>query len=296
MTNQKDGRASLQELKTRRDVWHAHVSRPIQLPEPSFILDLDSRHGTEARIFRHIHQMCLLHTENYSAANQIKHLYLVDAFFALAQAPNPLAMYAIARSMFELSAFLHEVQKRLEATSLALTSKNWQQVGERFFGLIVRARFATTHPIIRNMLLQQSVSQVRLKPFNVARCISNLATHHEHVDAETRYAILCDFVHHNIGSSTTANSGSGTSDVAQSSGGGMIFGTGPMTITQYEYPVSGKIDNALDELAPGFLRDSLACVQWLNLTPAGPFSQELVEAMTGSALGFEVLREPRRPA
>jgi hypothetical protein len=240
--------------------------------------------------------MCLLHSENYSAANQIKHLYLVDAFLALAQARNPLAMYAIARSMFELSAFLHEVQKRLDVTSRALASQNWRQVGERFFGLIVRARFATTHPTTRDMLLQQGVSQARLKPFNVTRCIANLAAHPEHPDAELRYAILCDFVHHNLRSSTTANSGSGISDIARSSGGGAIFGTGSMTITQYEYPVSGKGDRALDELAPGFLNDAIACIQWLNLTAASPFSLELAEAMTGSALGFDVLREPRRPA
>lgn len=287
---------SLRELTERREAWYAHVSRPIQFPEPALVLDLDSRRESEARMLKHLHQACVLHRENYFATNQIKHLYLVDAFLALTKVENPLALYAVARSMFELSATLHEVQKRLRETSSTLTPKNWRQVGEKFFGLIIRARFATTHPNLLDLLLQQGVPRHRLKPFHITQCVADLTAHPDHHDADSRYQVLCDFVHHNLGSSTTASSGSGISEGAWSSGGGGIVGNGMMTITQYEYPGDGKADQALEDVAPGFLRDALACVQWLNTTPDGPFPPELLEAITASPLGFNMLREPRRPA
>ena len=52
-----------------------------------------------------------------------------------------------------------------------------------------------------------------------------------------------------------------------------------MTITQYEYPVQGKGQRTIDDLAPGFLRDALACIGWLNMTPPGPLPEELVVAV-----------------
>jgi hypothetical protein len=64
--------------------------------------------------------------------------------------------------------------------------------------------------------------------------------------------------------------------------GGMITGNGPMSITQHEYPVQGQGHRAVDELAPGFLLDTRACIGWLNTIPAGPFPQEMVVEMTGS--------------
>ncbi|MDN5855278.1 MAG: hypothetical protein L0K86_21025 [Actinomycetia bacterium] len=284
---------SIRELESRRDRWHADVRGPTQLPEPALVLNLDSRRKSDIRTMKHVHQMCILHRENFWTSNQIKQLYLVDAFLTLSKAENPLGLYAIARSILELSALLHEVRERLVETTLRLTEQNWRQVGETFFGLITRARFATTHPTLRDALAQGGFPSGRLKPFNITHCVTNLAAHQDHRDAATRYEALCDFVHHNLGSSTTANSGTGVADAARSSGGGVVFGNSPVTITQYEYPARGKTARALNELAPDFLRDALACVQWLNLIPDGPFPPELLEAVTGSRFGFEVLREPR---
>ena len=293
MAESTAGELALLELKDRRQGWYAHVSKPLQLPEPGLVLDLASRRGSDVRTLKHLQQMCMIHRENYGVSNQIKHLYLVDAFLALTEAENPLALFSVARSMFELNAFLHEIQRRLQQTALALTPNIWVPMGEKFFGLVVRARFATTNPALRAVLSETGVSTKRLDPFNITQCVTGLAEEPDQVDAVQRYAVLCDSVHHNLGSMTMANSGSGVADAALSSGGGMLVSTGAMTVTQYEYPVQGKSARALEELAPGFLRDALACLQWLNMTPASPFSPEFLREVTGSELGVETLREPR---
>jgi hypothetical protein len=293
MAESTPGELALFELQDRRQGWYAHVGRPLQLPEPGLVLDLSPRRGSDVRTLKHLHQMCMIQRENYGVSSQVKHLYLVDAFFTLAEAENPLALFSVARSMFELNAFLHEIQRRLQQTALALTPNNWVPMGEKFFGLIVRARFATTNPALRAVLSETGVSAKRLDPFNITQCVTGLAEEPDQVDAVERYAVLCDSVHHNLGSMTLANSGSGVADAAWSSGGGMLVSTGAMTVTQYEYPAQGQSARALEELAPGFLRDALGCVQWLNMTPASPFSPEFLREVTGSELGVETLLAPR---
>ena len=72
--------------------------------------------------------------------------------------------------MFELSAFLHEVQKRLQDVVLHVNEKTWQPLGERYFGLIVRARFATTHRVYSDLLRADGVPARRLKPFAITLC------------------------------------------------------------------------------------------------------------------------------
>jgi hypothetical protein len=286
------GRDALAELQAARDELAAHVSPLIELPAVDLVLDLDSRRGDNGRLAAHLHQMCALHQANFGQANKIKHLYLVDAFLQMAEADNPLALYAISRSMFELSAFLHEVRSRLVQTAGTCTDKTWQPMGEKFFGLIVRARFATTNPAQRELLLKQGFSAKRLEPFNITSCVSGLKSDSDHVDAGERYAVLCDFVHHNLGSSSTANSGSGVADAARSAGGGMIVSNGPMTVIQYEYPARGKLVQAIDDVAPGFLLDVKACIQWTNSMPQSPFAPELLAELTGHPMGMQVLLPP----
>jgi hypothetical protein len=163
-------------------------------------------------------------------------------------------------------------------------------LGEKFFGLIVRARFATTHPEYRKLLLADGVPARRLEPYNITHCVKGLASSPEHHDGAERYALLCDFVHHNLGSSTTANTGSGVTDALLAPNGGVIYSSnGPLTVTQYEYPAAGRIDRALDELATGFLRDVEACRFWLLRTPPSPFPGELLLRVTGTRHGMTVI-------
>ena len=98
------------------------------------------------RTFKYLHQMCLLHRSNYVSSNQIRHLYLIDGFLTTVDAQNPFALYALARSNVRVECVLHEVQTRLQAGVLRINDNTWQPLGEKFFGLIVRARYATTHP------------------------------------------------------------------------------------------------------------------------------------------------------
>jgi hypothetical protein len=268
------------------------VGKPNQWFDPGYTLNYADRRGSEVRMFKYLQQMCLGHHCNFVSGNHIKQLYLIDGFVAMASAQNPLALYALARSMFELSAFLHEVQKRLQEVTLQINENTWQPLGEKYFGLIVRARFATTHPKFRQQLLSDGMPESRLKPFNIMHCIQELATEPEHQDAIARYELLCDYVHHNLSSMTMANSGSMISDVAQSARGGMMFASHQMPITQYEYPVHGKADRALNDLAPEFLRDTRAGINWLNKTPESPFPTEMILRKTGSLFGIPMLRPP----
>jgi hypothetical protein len=218
---------------------------------------------------------------------------LIDVYLDLARSQNGFALYLVSRSMFELSAFLHEVCMRL-GDAAARAEENWRQAGQQFFGTVVRARFATTREDYKVLLGEVGLSQDRLKPFNVMHCVRRLADDAENEDAEDRYATLCDFVHHNLASATTANAGSSEGRVAVSSGGGAFVMPSGGTFTEYRYPIPSKYEAALEDTAPGFLRDARACIRWINEVPQSPYPPQLVEKFTGSKLGLSVLRPPVR--
>lgn len=272
------------EIRNLRATLVPQVSVRVELPEADAVLDMESRRGSEVRQYKHIVQSCSLHIENYLQATRVKHMYLLDAFLSGADQENPMALYAVARSMFELSAFLHEVGRRLVETSEAVNDQNWLPLGEKFFALIVRARYATAHPEYRALLLAAGVPSARLKPFNITECVSRLTETEAHSDAVERYALLCDFVHHNLSAATTATSGVRVGDTAFT-GAGRIVTDRPGTICRYEYPIVGKFQRELANVAPGFLQDARACLEWAGSMPHMPFSQELNQRMTGFPLG-----------
>jgi hypothetical protein len=281
------------ELSYLREQLVSTLSGPVVLHESATTLNYADRRGSDQRMMKYLHQMCEPHRQHFVHMNQVKLLYLIDAFRVLASAENSIALYGVARTVFELSALLHEVQTRLENARLKVNDKTWLPLGEKFFGLIVRARFATTHPEYHKLLLADGVPARRLEPYNITHCVKGLSSSPEHQDAVERYALLCDFVHHNLGSSTTANTGSGITDVLLAPSGGAIYSSkGPFTVTRYEYPAAGRIDRALDELALGFLRDVQACLFWLVRTPPSPFPEELLLRVTGNRYGMAVI-DPR---
>ncbi|MFC5061141.1 hypothetical protein [Actinomycetospora atypica] len=219
-------------------------------------------------------------------------MYLVDAFLSLAEGENALAMCAIARSMLELSAFLHEVHARLLVASFTASPTDWRQAGEKFFGLVLRARFATSSSWKRDWLLKEGVPVGRLKPFNIGSCVSGLSSQSGQEDAASRYDQLCDFVHHNLSGAALVNSGDADAHYADLPAGVRVINTnGAMRVTQYEYPASGSnYTDLLDDLAVGFLRDANASVRWLDATPESPYSPELLLSLTGSSSGAIDLR------
>lgn len=199
-----EGGGAVRDLIALRDRLVVDVGRAIQWPDPQLVLNLASRRGSEVRMFKHLQQVTMLHRENHVSSNKVKHLYLIDGFLAMATAANPVALYGLARSMFELSAFLHEVQRRLLEVTHRVNEKNWVSSGEQFFGLIVRARVATTHPKSLETLRGIGVAKEHLKPYNVKHCIQELSRASGQEDAIERYDSLCDFVHHNLGSLTVS--------------------------------------------------------------------------------------------
>lgn len=169
------GQPALEQLAALRERLFRQVAPMIQLPEPAPVLNLESRRSSELRTFKYLHQSCLLHREHFWATSQIKHLSLIDAYPDLADSQNGLALYIVSRSMFELSAFLHQMQFRLREAADRV-AENWSEAGQMFFGTIVRARFATTPKDFKTLLRDEAeVSPKRLEPFNIMHCIRGLA-------------------------------------------------------------------------------------------------------------------------
>ncbi len=280
---------SLDEIVALRERLLPQVCQPIQFPEPSLKLNLESRADSQERMFKHVHQSCLLHRENFCVGSQIKHLYLLDAYIGMARQENSLGVYMAARSMLEFNAFLHHVSVQLqEATAAAAGS--WLDGGRQFFAIIVRARFATSRSDYKALLETAGLDKVNSMPWRIGTCIQSLERETDFKDAGARYGTLCDYVHHNLGSATTANAGSAEADAALASGGGMLLMSKPGTVTQYQYPVPFKATIGIGITAAGFLQDANGCVRWLNEMPGSPYSSEVVQTFTGNSLGFANVR------
>lgn len=63
---------TIQEIAEIREEFLGSLSLPIQWPEPHPRLDLESRSDSDERTFKHIHQSCIGHAENFRISNQIK--------------------------------------------------------------------------------------------------------------------------------------------------------------------------------------------------------------------------------
>ncbi len=281
---------TIQEIAEIREEFLGSLSLPIQWPEPRPRLDLESRSDSDERTFKHIHQSCIGHAENFRTCNQIKVIHLLDSYLTLANS-NPLGIYMASRSALELCAFLHEVYKRLDSAK-ERASQDWRGGGENFFKTIVRARFATSNPDFQLILKGQGVSRSVLKPINIGECIRNLANVSGFKEICRRYELLCDYVHHNLGSQSVNTAGSGASPTAQSSGGGLILMPGGGTITEYRYPIPGKTHQVIDGTIEGFVADVRASWRALHDLPETPYSPQQCERFTGNPLGIQRLDEP----
>jgi hypothetical protein len=288
------GGGNIDDIVTVREILLPQVSRPIQFPEPSLKLNLESRSDSQKKMFKHIHQSCVLHRENFCAGSQIKLVYLLDGYIEMAHVANPPGIYMAARSMLEFNAFLHEVYLHLRDAAAGAGEK-WLDGGRSFFATIVRARFATSRNEFKSLLETQGLPNILSKPWRAGACVKGLEREADFADVQSRYEILCDYVHHNLSSSTTANAGSAVAGAALSEGGGMLIMPKPGLITQYQYPVPTKAILALEHTAPGFLQDAKGCLRWINEMPASPFSPDIVQSFTGTMLGAEVVRVEKRP-
>ncbi len=274
---------ALNQLRETHDRLRIAAEKPIQFPRTNPRLDVDSRAPDLTRMFKHLHQMCLLHVCNFSAGNKVKLPYLIACYTSMVDAENPFGVYSSARNLLELNAFLYEVSRRLIECKEG--NEDWRTRGEQFFGLIVRARFATSDPKIAEPLRNEGVSKKHIKPFSIMNCIRKLTAEADFPDVQDQYDSLCDFVHHNLSSQIASDAGFVTSDVARSSGGGALIMPTAGPILHYQYPVKNKAVKAIDETAVCALRNTEGIIRWLNRLPETPYSASEIQEMTGTPLG-----------
>jgi hypothetical protein len=282
---------TLDDLDRASAPLRAYISSPIEFPEPAQKLDMASRQGAPDRQFKYLHQMCLLHASNFTRANQIKVVSLLDGYKAVIAAGNPIGPYLFTRSILELSAFICDVSTRLREIA-SKPDASWMSKGEEFFSCIVRARFATTDPKKRQALEAAGMPARLLKPINVMNSIATLLAQPGAADVlRDQYDKLCDFVHHNLSSQVTSSPGFRTGDVAHSAGGGALVMMKGGPITRYEYPVPHKPKLAVEETLPVVMKCVEVCVEHLNRIPETPFSAAQLQERTGSSIGLTALTQ-----
>lgn len=259
---------------------------PIQLPEPKQCLNLESRSDSEERTFKHIHQSCLGHANNFRICNQIKVIQLIDTYLALANTSS-IGLYLAGRSALELCAFLVVVNNILDSAK-SRAAQDWRGGGESFFKNIVRARFATSNPEFKRILKEQGVSNSVLKPINIGACIKNLNDTKGFEGIWQRYESLCDYVHHNLGSQSVNTAGSGKNTEVRIFGGSLVL-LPESTVTEYRYPLRKQTLRASEDTANEFAIDVNASWNALKELPRTPYSPEQCKRFTGNIWGAKRL-------
>jgi hypothetical protein len=212
--------ATLEELQSFMLNTATRFAASLQLPESAFSLDLASRAPDDLRQFKHILQVCLMHATHFERANQIKTIYMIDAYLWGVERLNPVAIYNGARSLLELHALLKYVARLLEEAR-AGDKTDWQARGERYFDVILHARYGTTDPAKQTHLKSAGMEDSAVQPVRLHKARKLLS---EELDwTEPHYAALCDFVHHNLSSQRMSGAYAGEASTATSSKGGMLL-------------------------------------------------------------------------
>jgi len=262
-----------------------YISKPIEFQEPAMKLDLESRSNSETRQFNHLHQMCLMHAENYIVSNQIKLVTLIDAYIALYKVENSLGLYNISRSILELAAFLNDITSRTKKIK-EKSPNTWKSKGQEFFVLLIRARFGTSDKLTLEHLIKSGISKKNLKPINVMGSIESLMKEKSATPLKDKYGMLCDYVHHNLSSQFASSSGFRIGDIAHAINGGGVVTEDNMPINSYEYPNPAKAKKALKDTENIVLTSLEICIEKLNFMPNSPFDEEQLKKRTGSSIGL----------
>jgi hypothetical protein len=275
--------AALEELQSIMLDAATQFAAPLQFPDPAFSLDLASRAPDELRQFKHIHQMCLMHATHFERANQIKTIYLIDAYLWGVERLNPIAIYNGARSLLELHAMLKYVARLLDEAR-AGDKTDWRARGERYFGIILHARYGTTDPTKQTHLKSAGMEDAAVRPVRLQKARKLLS---EELDwTEPHYAALCDFVHPNLSSQRISGAYAGKASTATSSKGGMLLLKTAGPIIQYQFPMPEPGRLAVLTTAERALANAKGMVHALNNFPRSPYLEEELAAWTGSPLGL----------
>jgi hypothetical protein len=270
----------LQEINLASEM---HLGTVLQMPEPSFRLDLETRGTDTHRQFKHIHQSCLLHATHFELANKIKTTYLIDSYLMGVARLNPIAIYNAARSIIELHAMLRYVQHLLTEAIIG-SANEWKERGRRYFDTIMQARFGTTDPVKQNLLKSAGLADTFVQPIRLNKARRFLAQEIDWV--ESHYAALCDFVHHNLSSQRTAGAFAGMSSKAVSSAGGALLMKTQAPIVQYEFPMPQPGRASVQMTVSRAVINVHGIVKTINQFPRTPFSEEELIARTGSRIGL----------
>lgn len=72
MDGSDEAQGLLEEIRTLRRQLGAHLATEVELPEPGPVLDLNSRAGDRARIYKHIAQLGTGHALHFQYASWVK--------------------------------------------------------------------------------------------------------------------------------------------------------------------------------------------------------------------------------
>lgn len=179
---------------------------------------------------------------NFIRGNRVKKLSLLDFYLLCSNNKNPLGIYNATRTIIELNSFINDIKNRLSKIYI-LPESDWKNKGSAFFNTLARARYGTNNPKFQKLFIETGVSSKKIKPINISESISFLKKC-GHDDLAYNYGEMCEFVHHNLSSNTTANFGSKVYDHYA-----MIdnkFGITPGSITTvYCYPIEQKANKAI---------------------------------------------------
>jgi len=263
-----------------------HLSRGLELPDSAPVLDLASRSQSVDRQFSHIHQMCLMHGTHFEMANKIKATYIIDSYLWAARGTNPVTVYSAARSLLELHAILRYVE--LELVRMASgPSEEWRDRGCRYFQLLIQARFGTTDPEKQKLLRDSGVPESSRQPIRTGKARKALMLELPWIDAH--YAMLCDYVHHNLSSLSIAGALAGRGTVARSGGGGKLLLKGEGSLIQYAFPMPEAGKQAIQKTAECAVLNMRGIVSAINGFPHSPYSEQELQARTGSPIGLKEL-------
>jgi len=283
----EEAKTAIESLRRLFESLREQVSKPLEWPLPATCLDLEGRASEPARIFKHIQQMCLLHTSSFQNVNQIKLVYLIEAYLAVADVRTPLGIYSAARSLLEFAAFTSDVARRL--SSIRDAGGDWLTRGKAFFGTIVRAAFGTSDPKALALLLEGGTAKEHTKPFRIGESIKAIGLEGGFEEIPAHYNTLCDFVHHNLSSGTTTATSIRQGTIAHSHGGGMLLLTKPGPIVCRGFPAPDQAIFALNQTAKLALKNAQATVRRINECPESPYTRAEILENTGHEFGMRQL-------
>lgn len=262
-----------------------HLKGFLQLPEPSTRLDLDGRSEDEVRQFKHLHQTCLIHSTHFGQSGKLRATYLADSYLNAVRDLNPYGIYNAARALLEVYAMTAYVSRLLREASIGDVVE-WRLRGERFFETIIQARYGSTDPAKREILINsESIDEKAVQPLRLNKARKHLEGRIDWI--EQHYVALCDVVHPNLASQRVGSAGTKAGRVARSSGGGgaMIL-TQESTIVHYEYGRAEPARSAVLVTADRALSCLKGIIEEHNGIPDSPYSKAEIENWTGSSFGI----------